>query len=191
MQPHNAGRRQQGLPVVVSEAEVREMVARLSAEIARDHPDDEVLYVVAIMKGALMFLADLVRHLTMPIEIELVNARSYQGTQRQSEVEILDDVASLPIAGRHVLLLDCVLDSGETLAALRRQVSARAPASLKTCVLLSKARERTTDLRPEYVGRTIPDVFVVGYGLDCGNRWRHLPYVAQLPPDRASKGEAR
>jgi hypoxanthine phosphoribosyltransferase len=186
--PEDPGRRQRAeLPVLVSAAQLRQRVMRLSTEIARDYGADEGLCVVAVMKGALVFLADLVRHLPMPLEIELVNARSYRGAQRQKEVKILNDIASLPLSGRHVLLVDCVLDSGQTLAAFHRQIAARAPASLKTCVLLSKSRPRSVDLSPEYVGLEIPNVFVVGYGLDYENRWRHLPYLAKLP--KASRPE--
>jgi len=143
------------LRVLVSEADIRQHVARLAEAVARDHPRGEPLCVV----------------------------------RRRRRVEILDDVAALPLKGRHVLLVDCVLDSGRTLAALRQEMAAHATASLKTCVLLSKARRRKRALRPDYVGVEIPDVFVVGYGLDYRDRWRHLPYVAALPPTWASEQE--
>lgn len=190
MQPHDGSRGQPALPVLVGEAQIREQVARLASAIARDHPEGEALCVVAVMKGAMMFLADLVRHLPMPLEVELVNVRSYRGTHRQDKVAILDDLGSLAVTGRHVLLVDCVLDSGLTLAALRREIGARRPASLKACVLLSKTRRRTVDREADYVGLEIPDVFVVGYGLDHENRWRHLPYVAQVPRDGTSQENA-
>jgi hypoxanthine phosphoribosyltransferase len=183
-------RRRPNLPVLVGEAELGKRVAELAAAITRDHSGDELLVVVAIMKGALVFLADLVRHLAMPLEIELVNARSYVGADREPEVDVISDVAALPVAGRCVLLVDCVLDSGHTLTALRRQIAARSPASLKTCVLLSKDRPRDVAIEPDYTGLEIPDVFVVGYGLDYRNRWRHLPYVAELAPARTSRGDA-
>ncbi|MHC4787630.1 MAG: phosphoribosyltransferase [Planctomycetota bacterium] len=169
------------LPALVSKDEIGGCVRDLAAAITRDHPADEGLVIVAIMKGALVFLADLMRHLQMPLEIELVGARSYRGARQQEKVEVLDDVGSVPLRGRHVLLLDCVLDSGRTLSAVREALAARAPASLKTCVLLSKERRREVAIAPEYVGRHIPHVFVIGYGLDCENRWRHLPYVTRLP----------
>jgi hypoxanthine phosphoribosyltransferase len=183
-------RRRPNLPVLVGEAELGKRVAELAAAITRDHSEDDLLVVVAIMKGALVFLADLVRHLAMPLEIELVNARSYVGADREPEVDIISDVAALPVAGRRVLLVDCILDSGHTLAALRRQIAARSPASLKTCVLLSKDRPRDVVIEPDYIGLEIPDVFVVGYGLDYRNRWRHLPYVAELTPAWTSRGDA-
>jgi hypoxanthine phosphoribosyltransferase len=179
---HDQGREQ--LRRIVSEDDIRARVAELAAAIARDfaapdHPDDEPLVVVAVMKGAVLFLADLVRNLRMPLEIELLKARSYDGTERR-QVELLDDAAELNLRGRNVLLLDTVLDSGHTLGAVRSALLARGPARLSTCVLLSKRRAREVDVRPEYVGMEVPDVFVVGYGLDHDNRWRHLPYVAEL-----------
>jgi len=180
--------RRTDLPVVISEARVRHLVRRLATAICADHSEGDTLVIVAVLKAAVVFLADLIRHLTMPLEIELVNARSYSGTRRREAVEILDDVSKLELSGRHVLLLDCVLDSGHTLAAVLGAIVAQAPASVKTCVLLRKRRPRTVDIEPEYVGTEIPDVFVVGYGLDCDNRWRHLPFVAELPEAAASGG---
>jgi hypoxanthine phosphoribosyltransferase len=173
---------------LISEAEIAACVEELAAAVAREHPAGEPLVIVAVMKGALVFLADLVRHLPMPIQIELVRARSYRGSER-SEVELLDEVSDLPLAGRHVLLLDCVLDSGRTLAAVRSLAERCRPASLRACVLLRKDVPREPPVRAEYVGMDIPDVFVVGYGLDHANRWRHLPYVAVVPPSAEGEEE--
>jgi len=173
------GRREK-LRVLVSETDLARHVAELAAAVTRDFPAGEPLVVVSVMKGALVFLADLIRRLPMPIEVELVQARSYRGTERQNRVHVLDDLTALPVAGRHVLLLDCVLDSGHTLAALHGELAAMAPSSLRTCVLLRKTRTDAVGPRPDYVGLDIPDAFIVGYGLDHENRWRHLPYVAEL-----------
>jgi hypoxanthine phosphoribosyltransferase len=168
------------LRVLVGEADLARHVAELATAIGRDYPAGELLLVVSVMKGALVFLADLIRRLPMPIEMELVEARSYRGAERQERVDVLDDLKALPVAGRHVLLVDCVLDSGHTLAAVRQELAALAPASVRTCVLLRKERPGVIGPEPDYVGLSIPDVFVVGYGLDHANRWRHLPYVAEL-----------
>ena len=172
-----------GLRILIDEAQIAEHVRRLADAIARDAAPDEPLVIVAVMKGALVFLADLVRCLPMPVEIELVEAKSYRGTRRQERVEVLSDAGALGLAGRHVLLLDCVLDSGSTLRALRGELASAAPASLRTCVLLRKERADAVEVEPEYVGLDVPDVFLVGYGLDHANRWRHLPFVAELPPE--------
>ncbi len=164
---------------IASAEQIRAAVGALADAIARDHPPGETLLIVAVLKGAVIFLADLIRRLPMPLGIEFVRARSYSGTQ-QREIEILDDVCELGLTGRRVLLLDCVLDSGRTLAALQREVARCRPASLKTCVLLGKQRERAAAVEVDYVGLEIPDAFVVGYGLDCDGRWRHLPYLAAI-----------
>jgi hypoxanthine phosphoribosyltransferase len=164
---------------IVGQETLRARVTELARAISRDHPDDEPLVLVAVMKGALVFLADLMRNLSMPLQIELLTARSYEGARRR-EVQVLDDAAELELRGRRVLLVDTVLDSGHTLAAVRDVLLEKGPAGLATCVLLSKRRERDVPIKPEYVGMEIPDVFVVGYGLDHANRWRHLPYLAEL-----------
>jgi len=172
---------------IVDEAQLHAAVQRIAEGIARDYPHGYPLVVVALLKGAVVFLADLVRRLTMPLEIELVSARSYSGTQRGPVVAVQDDLSRLGLAGRHVLLLDCVLDSGHTLHSVLRSVLSCEPASVRTCVLLRKQRERAVSIEPEYVGADVPDVFLVGYGLDYKNLWRHLPYVAELPPGLAGE----
>jgi hypoxanthine phosphoribosyltransferase len=176
------------LPVLLGEAEIHQRVAELAVRIAEEHPAGEPLVVLGVMKGAVVFLADLIRRLPMPLEIELVAARSYRGRDRRDEIELLDDVGQLDLSRRHVLLVDCVLDSGSTLAAVRRAVAERGPASVKGCVLLRKDVPRVAGAEAEYVGFDVPDLFVVGYGLDHANRWRHLPYVAALPPEDDEEG---
>jgi hypoxanthine phosphoribosyltransferase len=171
------------LSVLVSEDEIHRHVHRLARSIEQDHGHERPLLVIAVMKGAIVLLADLIRHLPMPLRIELVRARSYEGTNRSGPVEILDDLGALGIDGADVLVVDCVLDSGHTLGVLIEAVAAHNPGSLKCCVLLSKDRQRETSVTPDYVGCSIPDVFVVGYGLDCDNMWRHLPYVAVVPTE--------
>ncbi len=162
-------------PVVTPE-HIQEAVAELGEQIVEVSPGPELLVVVAVLKGAVIFLADLVRHLAIPLEVEFVRARSYRGAQ-QEEVEVMGDLSALGLEGRAVLLLDCVLDTGRTLSAVQRRVNECGPADLRTCVLFSKRKERSTPVQPDFVGLEIPDVFVVGYGLDHGNRWRHLPYL--------------
>jgi len=173
-----------GRPVaLVTEAGIRQCVRRLAAAIAQEHPAKEPLLVMPVLTGAVVFAAALIRAFppTLQTEIEPVKARSYSGTRREASVAVQPPVDRLRLAGRHVLLVDCVLDSGHTLAALQDAISARRPASLKTCVLLEKERRRQFPVRVDYVGMRIRDVFVVGYGLDWNGRWRHLPYVAVLP----------
>jgi len=171
---------------VLTQERIQQAVCELAEAIERDHAAGEPLLIVAAMKGAIMFLADLIRQLPIPLEIELVNARSYEGTQRQAMVQVTEDLAELSLTGRRVLLLDCVLDTGNTLAHLTRAISLNAPASLRTCVLVRKLRQAPARLAPDYVGADVPDTFIVGYGLDHRNRWRHLPYIAELPVDLQS-----
>ncbi|MFW6189483.1 MAG: hypoxanthine phosphoribosyltransferase [Planctomycetota bacterium] len=174
-------------PPLVGAEELRECVEKLAAEILPDFSDEEPVVAVAVMKGAIVFLADLIRYLPMPLEVELLDARSYRGTHQQ-RVDIVGNVEELRLTGRKVLVVDCVLDSGRTLAAVQEALKRQEPARLATCVLLSKRRERAVDVAADYVGMEIPDVFVVGYGLDYNNRWRHLPYVAELPEQARTAG---
>ena len=171
------------LRVILSEERIRTLVAGLAQRIALDHPAGQPLVVLGTMKGALVFVADLIRRLPMRVELELVHARSYSGATRGDHVEILNDVSTMGLTGKHVLVVDTVLDSGQTLLALHAAVAPTRPASLKTCVLLRKARAKAPPVNPEYIGCDAEDVFLVGYGLDHGNGWRHLPYIAELPVD--------
>jgi hypoxanthine phosphoribosyltransferase len=165
---------------MISEERIREIVERLAREIERDHPPGQTLVLVPAMKGAICFCADLMRKLHMPVELELLQPSSYHG-QTRGELSLEGRLDPHRMAGEHVLLLDCVLDSGSTLAAMHRHAIARGPASVKTCVLVNKRVERAHEVQPDYVGVEIEDEFIVGYGLDCADRWRHLPYIALVP----------
>jgi len=133
-----------------------------------------------------MFLADLVRHLDLPVRLALIQASSYRGTER-GELRVQADLVP-DLRGRHVLLLDDILDTGRTLDHLVRHLQTLAPASLKVAVLLRKQGRQDVDLEPDWCGFDIPNVFVIGYGLDYNDEYRHLPHVAVLPgePGKAS-----
>jgi len=164
---------------LIKQDEIKRKVGELAQSIMADVPPGEDILVVGVLKASLLFVADLVRHFTRPVEIELVSARSYHGHLPASRVEVGEELSAVDARGMHVLLVDTVLDTGRTLERLRELVMRKEPASVKTCVLMQK---RTAGrLKPDYVGFTIEDVFVVGYGLDYYNRWRHLPYVAAVP----------
>jgi hypoxanthine phosphoribosyltransferase len=171
------------LSPLISEERIREIVGRLASEVTADHPADETLVMVAAMKGAICFCADLMRQLDLPLELELLQPTSYHGRAR-GDLTLEGRLDVRLVAGEHVLLVDCVLDSGSTLGALHRHVAARGPASVKTCVLVSKQVQRAADVDPDYVGVEIGDEFIVGYGLDYADHWRHLPYIAVLQPER-------
>jgi hypoxanthine phosphoribosyltransferase len=154
---------------------VREMAAEISAEYAgRD------LLVIGILKGAVFFTADLVRELTIPCELDFMAVSSYGSATHSSGVVRITKDLDVAIEGRDVLLVEDVIDSGRTLRYLMRNLAAREPASLETCALLSKPAAERLDLRTRFVGFRLPDVFVVGYGLDAGERYRELPYIAGL-----------
>lgn len=143
--------------------------------------------VVVILKGALVFTADLLRRMPLPLEIECLNVASYHGgTESSGQVDFLD--AKLPeVEGRSVLLVDDILDTGRTLAAVKKKLSANGAAAVETCVLLSKEKERAEEVEADYVGFGIGDEFVVGYGLDYQGLYRNLPYIGVLKEEVIEK----
>ncbi len=152
-------------------------VAELAGQIAKDSPADEPLELIVVACGALVFAADLMRALPVPMTLDVVFAKSYYGRESSGSVST-DITLRNRLQGRHVVLLDDILDSGRTLSTLKKELSAFAPASLKTCVLLDKPSRRAVKIEADYAGFAIPDEFVVGYGLDdVDGLWRNLPYV--------------
>ena len=157
-------------------------IAELGAEISRDYAGRDLL-LVGVLKGAVFFLADLMRELSVPCEIDFMAISSYgAGTDSSGVVRILKDL-DMNIAGRDVLVVEDIIDSGLTLSYLMRSLTARKPASLEVCTLLTKPERREVDVPVRYVGFEIPNKFVIGYGLDFDQRYRNLPYVAVLHPD--------
>jgi hypoxanthine phosphoribosyltransferase len=168
--------------VVISQRALARRVRELGAEISRDYAGQEVL-LVGVLRGALVFLADLARAISVPVCLDSLSAASYgAGTASSGQVRITRDLAE-SLAGRHVLVVDTVLDTGLTLQALDATLRARGPASVRYCVLLHKDRGGAPPFPVDYVGFTIPDRFVVGYGLDYAQRFRNLPYVGVLRPE--------
>ncbi len=165
--------------ILVSGEELRHRIAELGTQLSNDYRDRD-LFMVGVLKGAVLFLADLMRSLTVPCEIDFMAVSSY-GSQTDSSgvVRILKDLDA-PIEGRHVLIVEDIIDSGLTLHYLMRNLRARNPASLEVCALLTKPERLRVDLSPRYVGFEIPNRFAIGYGLDHGQRYRNLDYVAAL-----------
>lgn len=158
---------------------LRARVVELAAEIDRDYADGD-LVLVGVLKGAVMFMADLMRYISLSCEIDFIAISSYgSSTASSGVVRILKDL-DVPIAGRDVLLVEDIVDSGLTLQYLMRNLRARDPRSLQICSLLEKPERRRVDLEVRYSGFEIPDRFVVGYGLDHAQRYRNLDYVAAL-----------
>jgi hypoxanthine phosphoribosyltransferase len=157
-------------------------VAELGAEVSADYAGRDLL-LVGVLKGAVFFMADLMRHLTVPCEVDFMAISSYgDSTDSSGIVRILKDL-DINIEGRDVLVVEDIIDSGLTLSYLMRNLESREPASLEVCALLTKPERREIDVPVRYVGFEIPNRFVVGYGLDFAERYRNLPYVAVLSED--------
>ncbi|BAF60733.1 hypoxanthine-guanine phosphoribosyltransferase [Pelotomaculum thermopropionicum SI] len=170
-----------GERILFTEEEIRARVAEMGREISRDYAGRELL-VVGILKGAMIFLADLVRSITVPAFFDFIAVSSYgTSTKSSGAVRILKDL-DRGIEGRHVLIVEDIVDTGLTLNYLVDNLTARGPASLKVCTLLDKPSRRQKPVEIHYNGFTIPDEFVVGYGLDYNECYRNLPYIMVLSP---------
>ena len=162
--------------VLISEEAIQRRVVEMAAELRRDFPNG--LHLVAVLKGAFIFLADLVRHLEGQVTLDFMAVSSYaKGTTSSGEVRMLKDL-DLALEGKDVLIVEDIVDSGLTLSYLQDILRARGPRALRTACLLSKPSRRQVDVAVEYVGFAIEDKFVVGYGLDYAERYRHLPHIA-------------
>ncbi len=165
--------------VLISSDRIQARLVELAAEVDRDYLGRELL-LVGVLKGAFILMADLVRHLRSPVEVDFMAVASYgSATQTSGVVRIIKDL-ELDIAGRHVLLIEDIVDSGLTLNYLLRNLRARGPASVEVLALLSKPDQTRVELPIRYHGFAVPNVFVVGYGLDYAERYRNLPYVGTL-----------
>lgn len=175
------------MKVLLTADEIQRRVAEMARQIAEDYRGQAVT-IVGVLTGCLMFLADLVRHLDLPLRIALVQASSYRGeTTTPGALHIQPEL--LPdLRGRHVLLLDDILDTGQTLALLREHLQTLGIASLRVGVLLRKAGRQQAPVVADYCGFDIPDAFVVGYGLDYNDEFRHLPYIGILSPESENRG---
>ncbi|HVF70671.1 MAG TPA: hypoxanthine phosphoribosyltransferase [Chthoniobacterales bacterium] len=168
--------------VLFDEVTIHRRLDELAARISTDYADRE-LTVVAILNGSVILMADLLRRIPLPLKLDCLSVASYHGGTK-SVGELMFRQVSLPdIAGRHVLILDDILDSGVTLATIREKLATAGPVSVRICVLLAKKRERVRAVEAEYVGFEIEDEFVVGYGLDYMERYRNLPCIGVLRKD--------
>lgn len=177
--------------IVYDEAQIAERVRTLAAEIAADYRDligearihEEPPIAVGLLRGAFVFLADLARAMEIPIECDFIHISSYGRGTEPSEVKLLKDLDN-PISGRHILVVEDIVDTGGTLDYLVELLEARHPASVKVCSLIDKTPRREATVNAHYVGFKLDeDAFVVGYGLDFAERYRNLPYIAELNPD--------
>ncbi len=172
--------------IILSEEDIQKRVKELAAQISADYADAERIYLIGILKGAFIFLADLCRHLTIPHVVDFMSLSSYGKSGAVSgAVRLMLDLRD-PIINEHVIIVEDIVDSGQTMDYLYHALQGRGPASLRTCTLLEKKREGL-EVPIDYLGFAIPDVWVVGYGLDYADTHRTLPFVAELKPEAYQK----
>ena len=169
------------LRVLLSEDEIREKVRELGGKITADYKNSNLM-LVTVLKGAVVFLADLMRAIEVPAEIDFMVVSSYgSGVKSSGVVKIVKDL-DVPLAGKDLLIVEDILDSGLTLSYIKELLASRGPASIKIATLLDKPSRRKVDLVADYIGFSVPDEFVIGYGLDYDEKYRNLPYIGILKP---------
>jgi hypoxanthine phosphoribosyltransferase len=167
--------------VLIPEDRLQQRISELGAQISRDYAGEDLL-LLAVLKGSVLFLSDLMRHITVPHAVDFMATSSYgASTESTGIVRILKDLDE-PIQGRNVLIVEDIIDTGHTLDYLLRLLRARMPKSLRICTLLNKPDRREVDVHVDYIGFDIPNEFVLGYGLDYDELYRNLPYIAVLAP---------
>jgi hypoxanthine phosphoribosyltransferase len=164
--------------VLIRPEQIQKRVRQLARAIARDFKGKDFV-IVALLNGTIMFLADLIRHLELPLRLDFIGVSSYGAGTRPGELVFTKELR-LDVRGRDVLLIDDILDTGRTLNRVTTKLRALKPKSLRTCVFLNKQARRTEPVRADYIGFEIPDFFVIGYGLDFAERYRNLPFVGVL-----------
>ena len=161
------------------ETRIRQRLDEIAAQVSKDYCDKE-LTVIAVLNGSLVFMADLMRRIQLPLRLDCLSVASYHGKAQTSGEVIFKQIALPDVQDRHILILDDILDSGNTLAAIQERLETAGPRTIKVCVLLSKKKQRARAIDAHYVGFEIEDEFVVGYGLDYDERYRNLPCIGVL-----------
>ena len=168
--------------VLFSEEQLKQRVAELAAMIEKDYEGKEIM-LIGVLRGSFVFMADLCRAIDLPCTLDFMSVSSYgKGTKSQGQVQITKDLSE-DITGAHVIVIEDILDSGNTLSYLLKMLQNRNPASIRLCTLLDKPERREKQVEVHYSGFTIPDAFVVGYGLDYAEKYRNLPYIGILKPE--------
>ncbi len=168
--------------ILITEEQIQQKIRELGETISREYADRNPL-VICVLKGAFIFMADLVKRIDVPLELDFMAVSSYgQSTKSSGVVKIIKDL-DVPVEGRHVLIVEDIIDSGLTLSYLIDVLERRNARSIAIVALFDKPARRTVDLEPDYKGFTIPDAFIVGYGLDYAEKYRNLPYVGVLKPE--------
>ena len=170
------------LRVLLSEDEIREKVRELGGKITADYKNSNLM-LVTVLEGAVVFLADLMRQIDVPAEIDFMVVSSYgSGVKSSGVVKIVKDL-DVPLAGKDILIVEDILDSGLTLSYIKELLESRGPRSIRIATLLDKPSRRKVDLQADYIGFSVPDEFVIGYGLDYDEKYRNLPYIGILKPE--------
>ena len=175
--------------VLVSEKEIDEIVTRIAAEIDRDYKDSpRKLLLLCILKGSVVFMGELMKKITLPLEIDFMKVSSYgSGTTSAGRINIVLDLHRGDLANVDIIVIEDIIDSGKTLSHLTKYRALKGAGSVKTCTLLDKPSRREVDFVPDYVGKEVPDEFVVGFGLDFDEKYRNLPYVGILKRETYEK----
>lgn len=170
--------------ILIMPDELKTLAENLGRRISEDYRDDGELLVVCILKGSLLFTAELLKNITIPVKLDTMCVSSYgAGTVSSGNINIKKDLDTKQIKGMNVLLVEDIVDSGNTIKRTKELLMERGPKSVRVCSMLDKPERRQVQMNPEYVGKKIPDVFVVGYGLDFDENYRNLPYVGVLKPE--------
>lgn len=168
--------------ILFTQEKIASIVRNMGRQISEDYRGKN-LFMVSVLKGSLMFMADLMRAIDIPCSIDFLSVSSYgSGTVSSGEVRILKDLDS-SLEGKDLLIVEDILDSGATLSFLLKNLEARRPASIRLCTFLDKPERRKVDIHPDYAGAEVPDKFIVGYGLDYAEKYRNLPYIGVLKPE--------
>lgn len=175
--------------VLISEAQIEERVSQLARELSREYAGKNPVF-IGVLKGVVMFFADMVKRITVPCQIDFMCISSYSGTDSTGKAIVKKD-ASVDLKGRHVVILEDIFDTGTSLDFTYRYILSKEPASLKICTFLDKPARRKPEitLKADYVGYEVPDAFVVGYGLDYNEYYRNLPYIGILKPEAYENAE--
>jgi hypoxanthine phosphoribosyltransferase len=179
---HGGGKGEQAMRVVIPQEDLERRIAEIAAEINRDYAGCDRLICVGVLKGSVFFLVDLLKRLTVPLSLDFFQTSSYASGTTPGEIRIKKDV-DLALRGNDVLLIEDIVDTGYTLRTILDLLRFRGARSVRLCALLDKAEAREVDVPIDYCGFTIPNLFVVGYGLDFGERYRNLPFIAVWEPD--------
>ena len=164
--------------VLISETKIEKRLNELAKQIMKDYGEEDLVF-VGVLKGAATFMIELAKRIKNSVEFEFIQAKSYEGTESTGKIEITQDLSG-SIEGKNVIIIEDIIDTGRTLEYLMRYLTFHNPKSIKLCTLLSKPSRRVIDLKVDYVGFSIPDEFVIGYGLDYNQKYRNLPYIGVL-----------